>query len=181
MISLLSPRTSFASGQVAFSVADRAQQGFPGLTFFTGDGVYIHGVRIFGLFYWSSCQQDEARFTASSLDITKSDIVPVKFSCLIKPLCSSPSGLFLASRQSGSGHHEGQWIGDTSLQGVNQQVIIMDFTSSLYEFEGYGVLIKVSIKLVHGEGVNILVSSVYYVSRDKGFFKGNVEFVDCYF
>ena len=56
----------------------------------------------------------------------------------------------------------------------------MDFASSLGEFEGYGVLVKVSIKLVHGEGVDILVCLVRDVSRDEGFFKGDIEFVDRY-
>ena len=56
----------------------------------------------------------------------------------------------------------------------------MDFASSLGEFEGYGVLVKVSIKLVHGEGVDILACLVCDVSRDEGFFKGDIEFVDHY-
>ena len=55
----------------------------------------------------------------------------------------------------------------------------MDFTSSLGEFEGYRVLVKVSIKLVHGEGVYVLASSVYDISRDECSFKGGIEFVDC--
>ena len=85
MVSLLSPRNPFIFGQVTIFVTDRAQQGFPGLTFFFSDSVHIHGVRIFGFFYQYSCRQDEARFTSSS-DIAKSNIVPVKFTCLIEPL-----------------------------------------------------------------------------------------------
>ena len=104
MISLCSPRSSFTFRQVLISVVDRAQQGFPGLTFFFGDSVYVHSVRVFRWFYWFSCQWGEA--LASSSDVVKSDIVPVKFSCLFQPLFPSPSGLFLASRKSGSGHHD---------------------------------------------------------------------------
>ena len=104
MISLCSPRSSFTFGQVISSVADRAQQGFPGLTFFR-DSIYVHSVRVFRQFYRSSCWQGEG--LASSSDVVKLDVVPIKFSCLIQPLFPSPSSLFLASRQSGSGHHDG--------------------------------------------------------------------------
>ena len=57
----------------------------------------------------------------------------------------------------------------------------MDSTLSLGEFEGYGVLVKVSIELVHGEGVNILLCLVLDILQDKGFFKGSTEFVKGYF
>ena len=113
MISLCSPRSSFAFGHVPFSVSDRAQQGFPGLTFFFGDDIYVHSVRFFRWFYQFSCQWGEA--SASSLDIAKSDVVPVKFSCLFQPLFPSPSGLFLVSRLGSSSHHDSQVIRDASL------------------------------------------------------------------
>ena len=47
----------------------------------------------------------------------------------------------------------------------------MDFASSLGKFEGYRVLVEVSIKLFHGEGVHVLLSSVLDIPQDKGFLK----------
>ena len=104
MISLCSPRCSFAFRHVLFSMADRAQQDFPGLTFFLGDSIYIHSIRVFRRFYQFSCRRGEA--LAFSSDIAKLDVVPVKFSCLFQPLFPFSSSLFLASWQSGSSHHD---------------------------------------------------------------------------
>ena len=57
----------------------------------------------------------------------------------------------------------------------------MDSTSCLGEFEDYRVLVEVSIELFYGKGIDVLLCLVLDVLQDKGFFKGSIEFIDCYF
>ena len=98
--------------------------------------------------------------------------VAVEFSCFIKPLLPFPTNLFLSVREGSSSHHDSKLLGDPSLEGINQDAVIVYSTVCLGKFEGSGVLIKVSDQLVHTEGIDSLASSVLEVFWDEGFFIG---------
>ena len=49
------------------------------------------------------------------------------------------------------------------------------------QFKSGGVLVKVSIELVHTEGINSLAGSVLDVLQDEGFFEGFADFLESLF
>ena len=92
----------------------------------------------------------------SSLEFPESYHISVKLSCLIEPLFTFPSSLFLSSREGSSSHHNSKLIGYPLLEGVNQNAVEIDSTTHLSQSESSGVLVKVSVELVHGQGIDSL-------------------------
>ena len=107
-----------------------------------------------------------------SLEFPKSYHVAVKLSSLVEPLFPFPACLFLPIREGSGGHHDGELLSYSSLEGIYEDAVIINSTACLGQFEGSGVLIEVSIELVHAEGIDGLVGSVFNVFWDKGFLKG---------
>ena len=119
---------------------------------FTGrevDFVYIHGVRIPGCLSGSDwlSWQDEA--IPSSSEFSKSYHVSIELSCFVEPLFPLPASLVLSFREDGSSHHDGKLVGHPSLEGVHQDAVEVDSTACLGQSEGSGILVKVTIELVH--------------------------------
>ena len=73
----------------------------------------------------------------------------VELSCLVKPLFPLPTSLFLSIREGSSSHHDSELLGYSSLEGAYQDTIVIDSAAHLGQFEGSGILVKVSIELVH--------------------------------
>ena len=130
------------------------------------DLVYIHsiGVRSRGLAGWLDVA------VPPSSEFPESYHVSVELSGLVKPLLPFPTGLGI--RECGSGHHDSKLLGYSSLEGIHQDAVIIDPTTCLGQFEGSGVFVEISIKLVHAEGINSLAGSVFEILWDKHFFKG---------
>ena len=107
-----------------------------------------------------------------SSEFPESYHIAVKLSCLVKPLFPLPASPFLPVREGSSGHHDGELLGYASLEGIYQSAVMIYPTVCLGQFEGSGILVKVSIELVHAEGIDSLAGLIFKVFRDKGFFKG---------
>ena len=132
------------------------------------DLVYVHSVWIGvgGSVSWQNIA------VSPSLEFPESYHVVIELSCLVKPLFPLPTRLFLPIREGSGSHHDSELLGHSSLEGVYQDAVVIDSTASLGEFEGSGVLIKVSVELVHAEGINSLVGLILKVFGNEGFFKG---------
>ena len=119
------------------------------------DLVYIHsiGIRSRGLV----SQQDVA--VSSSPQFPKSYYIPIEFPGLIKPLFPFP--ISLSIREDGSSHHDSELLGYSSLKGVYQDAVIVDPAACLGQFKGSGVLVEVSIELIHAEGIDSLAGLVF--------------------
>ena len=138
---------------------------------FTGreiDFVHIHCVGIGASSLVS--QQDVA--ISSSSEFPESYHISVKLSCLVKPLLPLPASLFPPIGEGDCCHHYGKLLGYPSLEGVHQDAVIVDSTVCLGQFKGGGVLVEVSMELVHAEGIESLVGSVFDILWDEGFFEG---------
>ena len=61
-----------------------------------------------------------------SSEFPESYHVSVELSCLVKPLFPLPASLFLSIREDGSSHHNGKLLGDSPLQGVYQNAVIIN-------------------------------------------------------
>ena len=141
---------------------------------FTGreiDFIHVHCIRISrlggsGVSGWWDVT------VSSSLEFPKLYHISVKLSCLVKPLFPFPSSLFLSIWEGSGGHHDSELVGYSSLEGIHEDAVIIDSAVCLGQFEGSGVFIKVSIKLVHMEGIDGLVDSLLDVFQKEGFFKG---------
>ena len=159
-------------GQVAsLLMADEAFSISHMLCSFNGreiDLVYIHciGIRASG----PASQRDIA--ISPSSEFPQSYHISVKLSCLIEPLFPLPAGLFLTIREGSSGHHDGELLGYSSLEGVHKDAVVINSAMCLGQFEGSGVFIEVSIELVHTEGIDGLLGSILDILWNKGFFKG---------
>ena len=129
--------------------------------------VDIHGVgvRASGSSSWLNIT------VSSSSKFPESYHVSVKLSCLVEPLFPFPASPFLAIREGGGSHHDGELLGYSLLESVYQDAVVVDSAAHLCQLEGGGVLVKVSIELVHTEGINSLVGSVLDILQDKCFFK----------
>ena len=127
------------------------------------DLVYVHSVRVWSR--GSASQRDVA--VSSSPQFPESHHILVEFSCFIKPLFPLPTSLSI--REGGGSHHDGELLGYSLLKGVYQDAVVVDSTACLGQFEGSGVLIKVSVELVHAEGINSLMGSVLEILWDEGF------------
>ena len=167
----LPSRISLVFGQVAsLFVADEALAVSHVLHSLTGreiDFIYIHCVWVRAsdsLSWWDVA-------VSSSSGFLKSYHVSVEFSCFVKPLFPFPASLFLAVREGSGSHHDGELLGYSSLEGIHKDAVIIDSTARLGQLECSGVLIEVSIKLVHTEGIDGLSGSIFDILRDEGFFK----------
>ena len=165
-------------GQVeSLLVADEAFAVSDMLCSFTGrkiDFVYVHsvGVGVRSPVSWWNIT------VSPSSELPKSYHIAVKLSCLVKPLFPLPPGLLLPIREGSSSHHDGKLLGYSSLEGVYQDAVIINSTACLGQLESSGVFIKVSIELVHAEGVDGLAGSVFDILRDEGFLKGFAYFFE---
>ena len=101
--------------------------------------------------------------------------------CFVEPLFPLPASLFLTVREDSGSHHDGELLGYSSLEGIHEDTIVINSTACLSQFKGSGVLIEVSIELVHAEGINSLVGSVLDVLQDEGHFKGFAKFLESHF
>ena len=96
----------------------------------------IHSIQIWGqfsppkgnFFLWGTFRDDAV---IPLPDSPKSDNVPVKLPCFVKPLFPSPSRLFLAQQKGSSSHHYGQLVRDSSLKGVYQDSVQVNPTVCL--------------------------------------------------
>ena len=81
------------------------------------DFVNVHdvGIGASGSLSW----QDVA--ISPSLEFPELYHVPVKLSCLVKPLFPFPSSLFLAIREGGGGYHDDELLGYSSLEGIHKE------------------------------------------------------------
>ena len=134
--------------------------------------VYVHSIRIRSR--GSASRRNVA--VSSSSEFSESYYIPVEFPCFIEPLFPFPICLFIW-KGSGS-HHDSKLLGYSSLEGIHQDAVIVDSAACLGQFKSSGVLVKVSIELVHAEGVNGLVGSVFKILRDKGLFKSLAQFFE---
>ena len=163
------PRVSSVFGRVtSLLVADEALSVPDVLSSFTRrkvNLVYIHsiGIRTRGL----ASRRDVA--VSSSSEFPESYYISVEFPSLIKPLFPPPTSLSIG--EDGGSHHDSKLLGYSPLEGVYQDAIIIDSAVCLGQFKGSGVLIKVSIELIHAEGIDGLAGSVFKILQDKGFFE----------
>ena len=136
---------------------------------FTGgeiDLVYVHSIRV-------GTRGSASRWNIavpSSSGFPKLYHVVIELSCFVKPLFPLPTSLPI--REGGSSHHDSELLGYSSLEGIHEDAVIINSTLCLGQFESSGVLVKVSIELVHAEGIDGLVSLIFEVLRDEGLFKG---------
>ena len=167
---------SLVFGRVApHLVADEAFVVPHMLSSFTGreiDLVCIHGIRVSG---WSSGsvqlgQWDKAVSPASELP--ESYYISIKFSCFVEPLFPFPTCLFLSFREGSGSHHDSKLVGYSSLKGVYQNAVEVDPTACLSQFKGGGILVEVTVELVHAEGIDSLDGSIFNILWDEGFLKG---------
>ena len=138
---------------------------------FTGreiDLVYIHCI---GIGASGSASRRDIAISPSS-EFPKLYHISVKLSCFVKPLFPFPASPFLAVREGGGSHHDGELLGHPSLEGIYQDAVVIDSAVHLGQFKGSGVFIKVPIKLVHAEGIDSLSGSIFDVLWNEGFFKG---------
>ena len=129
------------------------------------DLVYVHSVRIRSR--GSASWQDVT--VPSSSELPESYHISVELSCLVKPLLPLP--ISLSIRKGGGSHHDRELLGYSSLKGVHQDAVVVDPAACLGQFEGSGVLVKVSIELIHVKGIDGLMGLVFKIFWDKGFFK----------
>ena len=173
------PEISPVLGRVAsLFVADEAFAVPNVFCSFTGretDLIYIHSV---GVGARGSASWQDIAISPSS-ELPKSYHIVVEFPSFVKPLFPLPASMPV--RESGGSHHDGELLGYSSLEGIYQDAVIINSTVCLGQFEDGGVLVKVSLKLFHAEGVDSLVGSVFDVLRDKSFFKGFTEFLESLF
>ena len=132
------------------------------------DLVNVHCVRIRvrGSASWQNIT------VSSSSEFPESYHVMIELSCLVKPLLPLPTRLFLSVWESSSGHHDSKLLDYSSLEGIYEDAVIIDSAACLSQFKGNGVLIEVSVELVHAEGIDGLASSVFEVLWDKDLFEG---------
>ena len=68
---------------------------------------------------------------SSSSEFPESYHISVKLSCLVKPLFPFLTGPFLAVREGGSSHHDGELLGYSSLESIHKDAIIIDSAARL--------------------------------------------------
>ena len=142
---------------------------------FTGreiDLVDIHGIRISGGLSSSSVLSQWDITISPTSEFPELYHVLVKLSCLVELLFLFPTSLFLSVWEGGSSHHDSELLGYSSLEGVHEHAVIIYPAVHLGQFECGGVLVEVSIELVHTEGIDSLSGSIFDILQDKGFFKG---------
>ena len=141
----------------SFLVADEALSVSDVLRPFTSreiDLVYVHCIGI-----WSRGSASRWDIAVSpSLEFPESYHILIEFSSFIKPLFPLPTSFPI--REGGGSHHDSKLLGYSSLEGIHQDAIIVDSAVCLGQFEGGGVFVKVSIELVHVEGINGLAGPV---------------------
>ena len=135
--------------------------------------VHIHGIRIPGR-SGSPRVLGQRNITISpTLEFPESYHILIELSCLIKPLFPFPASLFLSVREGGSGHHDSKLVSHPSLEGIHQGAVQVNSAAYLSQSKGGGVLVEVTIELVHAKRVDCLASSILDILQDEGFFKGS--------
>ena len=138
---------------------------------FTGreiDLVHINGIGI-GV-RGSASRRNIA--VSPSLEFPELYHIVIELPCLVKPLLPPPTGIFLSFWEGSSGHHDSELLGYSLLKGIHKDAVVIYSAACLGQFKGSGVLVKVSIELVHAEGIDSLVCSVLEILQNEGFFKG---------
>ena len=88
--------------------------------------------------------------------------------CFIEPLFPFPPGLFLSFWESSGSHHDSKLIGYPLLEGVYQDAVNVNSTACLGQSEGSGILVKVTVELVHVEGVDSLEGPIFDILWNEG-------------
>ena len=123
--------------------------------------VHIHGI---GIGARGSASQQNIAVSPSS-EFPELYHISVEFPSFVKPLFPLPTSLFLPIGEGSGSHHDSELLGYPLLEGIHQDAVIIDPAVCLGQFEGSGVLIKVSIELVHAEGIDGLAGSVLKVVK----------------
>ena len=140
--------------------------------------VYVHGIGVSGRSGSSSVLSRQDVAVSPILEFPESYNVLVEFSGLIQPLLPLPAGFVLSFWEGSSGHHDSKLVGHPLLMGVHQATIEVNSAACLGQSEGGGILVEVTVKLVHVKGVDCLAGSIFDILWDKDFFKGITEFFE---
>ena len=119
---------------------------------FTGREIDLVDVHSIGVPRWSSdpgCLSQWNEAVSPTLEFSELYHVSVELSCLIKPLFPFPAGFVLSFLESSSSHHDGKLVGYPSLKGIHQDAVEVNSASCLSQSEGSGILVKVTIELIH--------------------------------
>ena len=117
---------------------------------FTGREIDLVDVHSIGVPRWSSdpgCLSQWNEAVSPTLEFSELYHVSVELSCLIKPLFPFPGGLSV--RRSHSSHHDSELVGYPSLKGVHRDAIEVNSAACLGQSEGGGILVEVTVELVH--------------------------------
>ena len=131
------------------------------------DFVYVHGIRV-GV-RGSAGQRNVA--VSPSSEFPELYHVSVKLSCFVQPLFPFPTGLSVW--EGSRGYHDSELLGYPPLESIYEDAVIVDSAARLGQFEGGGVLVEVSIELVHVKRIDSLAGPILEVFRNEGFFKGS--------
>ena len=97
------------------------------------------------------------------------DNLPIEFPSFFKPLFPFPSLFLLTMWKRGSSHHFCQFLGYPSLKSINEDVIDSDAALGLSKPKCCHIVVKIPIVvLVHGGGIELLVSSIHKLSEYEG-------------
>ena len=113
------------------------------------DLVDIHGIGIPSRPGGSCCLSRWNIAMPSTSELPELYHISVELSCLIKPLFPFPASLFLFGWEGGGSHHDSELVGHLSVKGVHQDAVEVDSTACLSQSEDSGILVKVTIELVH--------------------------------
>ena len=157
-------RVPFVFGPVAsLLVADEAfvvPHVFCSFTWGEVDLVYVHGIRVPGRLGSSSILGWQDITVSLTSKFPESYLVLVELSCLVEPLFPLPAGLVLSFWESGGSHHDSKLVGHPSLKGIYQDAFKVNSAVHLGQSEGGGILVKVTVELVHAKEVSHLAGSL---------------------
>ena len=112
------------------------------------DPVNIHGVGVPCGLSGSGLSWQNVTVPSAS-EFPESYHVLVELSCLIEPLFPFLASLFLFFGRGGGGHHDSELVGYPSLKGVHRDAIEVNSAVCLGQSEGGGILVEVTVELVH--------------------------------
>ena len=148
---------------------------------FTGreiDLVYIHGIGVPGWLGGSSILSQWDVAVSPTPELSELYHILVEFSYPIEPLFPFPASLVLSFQEGGGSDHDGKLVGHPLLKGIHQDAVKVNSAVCLSQSEGGGILVEVTVKLVHVKGVDCLAGSIFDILWDKDFFKGITEFFE---
>ena len=147
------------------------------LRFLTGREVDLINVHCVWIGTGSSASRQDIAISSSS-EFPESYHIAIEFASFIEPLFPFPTSLSV--REGSGSHHDSELLGYSLLECVYEDAAIIDPTACLGQFEGCGVLVKVSIELVHVEGIHSLVGAILQILRDEGFFEGFAQLFESF-